>query len=47
MNTKNFSVHSDIGEGTTDKIQESEVIDVKNFFQIKVIDGETLFACNI
>ena len=31
----------------TDKIRESAVTDIKDFFQVKIIDGETLFACNI
>jgi hypothetical protein len=31
----------------TDKIGESAVTNIKNFFQVKIIDGETLFACNI
>ena len=26
---------------------ESAVTDIKDFFQVKIIDGETLFACNI
>ena len=29
------------------EIRESTVTDIKDFFQVKVIDGETLFACNI
>ena len=28
-------------------MRESTVTDIKDFFQVKVIDGETLFACNI
>ena len=31
----------------TDKIRESAVTDIKDFFQVKIIDGEILFACNI
>ena len=30
----------------TDKIKDSVVTDIKDFFQVKIIDGETLFACN-
>ena len=46
INTKHRSVHSDIGSKLI-KIKESAVTDIKEFFQVKMIDGETLFACNI
>ena len=47
MNTKHESVHSDVGKGITDKIWEGAVTDIKDFYQIEINDGETLFACNI
>ena len=47
VNTKHESVHSDVGEGITDKIWEGAVTDIKDFYQIEIYDGETLFACNI
>ena len=28
-------------------MRESAVTDIKDFFQVKIIDGETLLACNI
>ena len=46
INTKPKSVHSDIGAKQI-KIKESALTNIKDFFQVKIIDGETLFACNI
>ena len=40
VNTKHNRVHSDI--------EDKQIkTDIKDFFHIKIIDGETLFACNI
>ena len=47
VNTKHESVPSDVGEGIKDKTWEGAVTDIKDFYQIEINDGETLFACNI
>ena len=30
-----------------EKNKKSECVDIKDYFQIKVVDGETLFVCNV
>ena len=30
-----------------EKGKESELLDVEDYFQIEVVDGETLFVCNV
>ena len=40
-------INSDFGEGITDKIWEGAVTNIKDFYQIEINNGETMFAYNI
>ena len=49
MNTKHVSLHTDNDKYKRKKERKEESLDadIEDFFQIQVVDGETLYVCNI